>query len=178
MSKLNRYNLLPKDLLMIQTNSLSRTPPSIIIRHSFILLILIGILTACTPTTNIQGQISSSEKVNLIKLGQSNKNDVINLLGTPSITSVYGDKVWYYLTQTTETKAFFKPVVIERKIYAIIFNNKNKVINTATYTEKDSVPISLVSRVTPTSGNELTILQQLFANLGRFSGSEADLENK
>tara|TARA_Y100000590_G_scaffold295208_1_gene332785 strand:+ start:7622 stop:7933 length:312 start_codon:yes stop_codon:yes gene_type:complete len=103
---------------------------------------------------------------------------VINLLGTPSITSVYGDKVWYYLTQTTETKAFFKPVVIERKIYAIIFNNKNKVINTATYTEKDSVPISLVSRVTPTSGNELTILQQLFANLGRFSGSEADLENK
>ena len=137
MSKLKRFLFLTKDLLMIKTNSFGKTLLSFVMRYCLIIFTLIGVLTACTPITNVQGQLSSYEKIQLIKLGKTNKNDVIDLLGTPSMTSVYGDQVWYYLTQTTETKAFFKPVVKERKIFAVIFDSKNKVINTANYTEKE-----------------------------------------
>jgi len=38
-----------------------------------------------------------------------------------------------------------------------------------TYTENDKKEVELVSRVTPTAGNELSIIQQLFGNVGRFS---------
>ena len=37
------------------------------------------------------------------------------------------------------------------------------------YTEKDGEQIAYVDRVTPTPGSELTILQQLLGNLGKFN---------
>ena len=36
---------------------------------------------------------------------------------------------------------------------------------------EDGRIIELVERKTPTAGNEITFLQQLFGNLGRFEGS-------
>jgi len=39
-----------------------------------------------------------------------------------------------------------------------------------TYTENDRREVELVSRVTPTAGNELSLIQQLFGNVGRFGG--------
>jgi len=38
-----------------------------------------------------------------------------------------------------------------------------------TYTENDKKEVDLVARVTPTAGNELSIIQQLFGNVGRFA---------
>ena len=38
-----------------------------------------------------------------------------------------------------------------------------------TYTENDKQEIALVARITPTAGNEISIIQQLFGNIGRFA---------
>jgi outer membrane protein assembly factor BamE (lipoprotein component of BamABCDE complex) len=50
-----------------------------------------------------------------------------------------------------------------------VFTQDGKVENIVTYTKADGQQIELVSRVTPTAGNELSFFQQLFGNVGRFT---------
>lgn len=133
------------------------------------LVATVGVLSACTPMINVHGQTPDTEDLELIEVGQSTRRDVEQRLGTASTSSVFSDNVWYYYSETTETVAFFAPEVTERKIIAILFAPDGRVDNIATYTEADGKPVELVSRVTPTAGNELTFLQQLFGNIGRFS---------
>jgi len=129
----------------------------------------VGVLSACTPVIIVHGQAPNPEDMELVEVGQSTRRDVEQRLGTPSTSSVFSDKVWYYFTETTEQVAFFEPKVKERKIIAIVFAADGRVDNIATYTEADGKPVELVSRVTPTAGNELNFFQQLFGNIGRFS---------
>ena len=130
----------------------------------------IMVLSACTPTINVHGQNPDPDDLELIEIGRSTRQDVQQRLGTASTTGVFSDNVWYYYSETTEQVAFFSPEVKERKITAIVFAPDGRVENIATYTEADGEPVELVSRVTPTAGNELTFFQQLFGNIGRFSG--------
>jgi len=133
------------------------------------LVAAVGLLSACTPNVVIHGQTPDPDDLELVEVGQSTRRDVERRLGTPSTSSVFSDKVWYYFSETTEQTAFFAPKVKERKIIAIVFTPNGRVDNIATYTEADGKPVELVSRVTPTAGNELTFFQQLFGNIGRFS---------
>jgi outer membrane protein assembly factor BamE (lipoprotein component of BamABCDE complex) len=130
-------------------------------------------LSACTPFINVHGQVPNPDDLELIEVGRSTRNDVEQRLGTASTSSVFTDNVWYYYSETTEQVAFLAPEVKERKIIAIVFAEDGKVENIATYTKEDGKPIELVSRVTPTAGNELTFFQQLFGNIGRFSPAGA-----
>ncbi len=76
------------------------------------------------------------------------------------------------MSERTEKTAFFKPELIERKIVAIVFDSSGVVEDIVTYSENDKKEVDLVARVTPTAGNELSIIQQLFGNVGRFSGNQ------
>jgi len=76
------------------------------------------------------------------------------------------------MSERTERTAFFEPKLLERKIVAIVFDDEGVVEDVVTYTENDKKDVELVSRVTPTAGNELSLLQQLFGNVGRFAGSQ------
>ncbi len=137
------------------------------------LLAALAALSACTPFVNVHGQVPNPDDLELIEVGSSTRNDVEQRLGTASTSSVFSDNVWYYYSEKTEQVAFFAPEVKERKIIAIVFGENGKVENIATYTKEDGKPIELVSRVTPTAGNELSLFQQLFGNIGRFSPAGA-----
>jgi len=133
------------------------------------LVAAVGVLSACTPVVISHGQTPDPDDLELVEVGQSTRRDVEKRLGTPSTSSVFSDKIWYYFSETTEQVAFFEPKVRERKIIAIVFAPDGRVDNIATYTEADGQTVELVSRVTPTAGNELSFFQQLFGNIGRFT---------
>lgn len=133
------------------------------------LVAAVGVLSACTPVVISHGQTPDPDDLELVEIGQSTRRDVEKRLGTPSTSSVFSDKIWYYFSETTEQVAFFEPKVKERKIIAIVFAPDGRVDNIATYTEADGQTVELVSRVTPTAGNELSFFQQLFGNIGRFT---------
>ncbi len=139
-----------------------------LVRHGCILVVL-SALSACTPFINIHGQQPDPDALAEIQPGTSTLRDVEQALGTPSTAGVFRKNVWYYMSERTESVAFFHPELIERKIVAVIFDDNEVVDDIITYTENDKKEVELVSRVTPTAGNELSIIQQLFGNVGRFS---------
>ncbi|MHA1563739.1 MAG: outer membrane protein assembly factor BamE [Alphaproteobacteria bacterium] len=126
-------------------------------------------LAACSPAIHSRGYVPDEEALATLEPGQSNRADVSETLGSPSAEGTFDKSVWYYVSERTETVAFLRPKVIERTIVAVTFDDTDRVEDIFTYTKADGKPVKLISRVTPTSGNELTILQQLFGNLGRFN---------
>ena len=102
-----------------------------------------------------------------IKVNETISNDVMDILGSPSTTSAIDSSTWYYIYSKAETVAFYHPTVTDRRVLAISFGDNNKVNNLKYYGLEEGKIISYVDRTTPTRGRELTVLQQLFGNLGR-----------
>ena len=90
------------------------------------------------------------------------------ILGSPSSITPFGSDTWYYISQRTETFAFFSPEVIERQILVISFNKDGKVAKVDTLGLDQGQSINHIERTTPTHGNKMTIIEQMIGNLGRF----------
>ena len=61
------------------------------------------------------------------------------------------------------------PDVIERRVLVVSFSDSGFVQETRNYALEDGRVIDPVTRETPTEGKEITFLQQMFGNFGRFS---------
>ncbi len=130
-------------------------------------------LGACADEIAVRGNMPDPEDIDAIKVGD-NRRDVAERLGSPSTLSTFQDGKWYYIGQKTQQFAFMKPEVVERQIFVVSFDDKGIVQDTTLYALEDGQIIDPVSRTTPTEGQELTILQQLFGNIGRFNPEGAN----
>lgn len=126
-------------------------------------------LAGCATEVDLRGNLPDPEAVGKIKVGETTQDDVLILLGTPSTQFNYGMESWQYISMRTESVAFFDPDVIERQTLDIVFDDKGVVDHIALYGKDDGKAIAFVSRETPTPGTEMSILQQLMGNIGRFS---------
>lgn len=133
---------------------------------------LVAGTTACDRKVNVRGNMPDPEVVLEVQPGYSNRNEVLQILGSPSTVSTFMDDTWYYIGYRTEQFAFLDPEVVDRSVLTVQFNDAGVVDDTTLYTVEDGQIIDPVSRETPTEGRELTILQQLFGNIGRFPTSE------
>lgn len=129
---------------------------------------------ACTPTVDLRGNLPTPENLAQIQAGKTTRDEVQQLLGTPSTTSTFGGESWQYISARTETTAFFKPEVKERKVVSITFDRSGLVKEVVERGLEDGVAVSAVDRETPTAGKELSILEQLVGNIGKFSKDSKD----
>ncbi len=128
-------------------------------------------LGACTSGLNTHGDLPDQEVVEGIQLGVHSQEDVLGMLGSPSTVSTFEDNRWYYIGSRSETVAFFEPDVLERNVLVVSFSEDGRVDEKKVYTLNDSRDVDPVDRVTPTEGKKLSVIQQLFGNVGRFSGT-------
>jgi outer membrane protein assembly factor BamE (lipoprotein component of BamABCDE complex) len=126
-------------------------------------------LSACGSGVQLRGNTPDPEDVAEIKAGVHSRQDVIDLLGSPSTVSTFEERKWYYIGQKTQQIAFMKPEVIDRDVLVITFDESGLVAGTQHYGLADAQDVDPVDRETPTEGRDLTFLQQLFGNIGKFS---------
>ena len=126
-------------------------------------------LVACGTAVQVRGNIPEPEDVAVIEPGVHSRQDIVDLLGSPSTVSTFQDRKWYYIGQKTQQNAFSRPEVLDRTVLVITFDDAGYVDQTINYTLADGHQIEPVARITPTEGKELTLLQQFFGNIGRFS---------
>ena len=137
-----------------------------------LLLTVVIAATACTPKVEVHGFIPDDELVKQIKADQHDRTYVEELLGSPSSIANFKGETWYYITRRTETLAFFEPEVKDQRVLAISFDlGTGTVKEIGTFNLADGRPIQFVERETPTLGKQLGFFEQLFGNVGRFSGS-------
>ena len=123
---------------------------------------------ACAPITTYSGFQAIDADPKDVAVGTDTKSTVRGRLGSPSVTSTFEDNVWFYVAQVKEQIAFRKPVVVNREVVAIRFNEDTEIVEAVDhYTLEDGKQIAYSDRETPTRGRELTVLEQLLGNVGR-----------
>ena len=125
-------------------------------------------LSACESRLNTRGNLLDPERIADIRPGELSRDEVAEILGSPSSITPFGSDTWYYISQRTETFAFFSPKVIESQILVISFNKDGKVVKVDTLGLEQGQFINPIERTTPTHGNKLTVIEQMIGNLGRF----------
>jgi outer membrane protein assembly factor BamE (lipoprotein component of BamABCDE complex) len=138
-------------------------------------LILAAALTAplalagCDNIVDQRGFSATPGSVDKIEIGAQSREDIVRLVGSPSAIATFNPNVWYYISQKQETYAFMKPKITEQNVMQLTFNDTGRLQAVKKYDLEDAEHISMVSRITPTAGKELTILEQIMGNVGRFA---------
>lgn len=131
-------------------------------------LLAIG-LGACVASVDQRGNLPEPEKIAQIQPGSTTRDQVVKILGTPSSTGIFNDKSWYYISRKTKRIAFFEPDVLDQQVYVVNFDGKG-VVNSVDHKElKDGRDIEPAPGATPAPGRELTFVEQVLGNIGRFN---------
>jgi len=145
---------------MIRTPSFARPA-------AFAVIALPLALGACAPVSSTHGFTAISDKPAEVKAGEDTKSTVMERLGSPSAVSTFDPNTWFYVSQSVQRVAFYKPRVTQREVVAVAFGEDEKVKAVNSYTLEDGKVIAFNGRATPTRGRELTILEQLLGTVGR-----------
>jgi len=129
-------------------------------------------LSACVKTEENMGYMTGETHFDEVKIGTSTKKEVQKILGSPSSKSSFGEETWYYIGTKVERTAFLDPDIIEQNVVYIKFNKEDIVQDMGRKSAEDGREISFSEDKTSTEGNELTILEQLLGNLGRFNAAD------
>ena len=113
------------------------------------------------------GQIFDSNlTTDLFKEGKTTKEEITNILGTPSIKSTFdGEKSWFYVSSEFEKFIFLDGENIDQKILIFEFDDNN-VLNKKKFLSKaDLNDIDYEVAVTDSSGKKLNWYREFFRNL-------------
>ena len=143
----------------------------------------------CTATRDFHGYVPDQAFPEDVKPAVDTRSTVLARLGTPSTTSLFDkggeakvapgkEKLWVYMSSTRELLAFYYPKVVQRSIIAIQFDEDDVVSDVLVYDADDGRVLDYSSRVTPTRGRELGILEQLFGTLGSLRNQIPGLEDR
>ena len=69
-------------------------------------LLLLFLLEACSARLNTRGNLPNEDMLANIEIGRVDKNQVFELIGSPSTTELFDGESWYYVSERTSTKAF------------------------------------------------------------------------
>lgn len=131
--------------------------------------VMAGLLGACASRIDSRGNQVDPDRLSEIKVGTHTRDQVSEIIGSPSSTAVFsGETTWYYISKRTETFAFFAPEQKDSQVLVLRFDESGVLANINKLGMENARIVAPVSRETPTSGNEMGIIDQVNSNLKRF----------
>lgn len=138
---------------------------------SFMFLFLI---TGCGLETYQSGDLPSQQRLNMIQAG-FDRAKVVDLLGEPTFENKVGRSQFFvYSRIRKQNRAFLPPQETERDLYVISFDPYQRVNAVRHLTLDDANQISYDETITKVTGKELTVMEQLVKNFGRYDAGGRD----
>lgn len=121
-------------------------------------------LAACGSMTETlqRGYVLQEGALEQVPVGAT-QEQVLIVLGTPSTVATVSGEAFYYISQKSERTAAFMPhEVIDQRVIAVYFDKDRRVTKLANYGIKDGKLFDFYSQTTPTGGQELSYLRNMF----------------
>jgi outer membrane protein assembly factor BamE (lipoprotein component of BamABCDE complex) len=141
------------------------------LRYTALALSTSIVITGCTPTNHVRGNIVQDFQLAEVAPGVDTERDILKKLGSPTTKATFDESTWYYIGQKTEKRGILDEEVLEERVIILSFNEEGTLEDVRDADNK-RIDLPYSRRKTPTSGNEITVLQQLLGNLGRFNTEE------
>ena len=145
-------------------------------KRAILLLMSCFLISACTPVVAQRGNLLEDYQINEVTIGQSTRSDVLRSLGSPTTKSTFNPNVWYYLGQETSKKGILDPKITKERVVLVAFNDEG-IVEDLQDVDRDRINIPYERSKTPTHGNDITIMQELLGNLGKFNPQEGSAAN-
>jgi outer membrane protein assembly factor BamE (lipoprotein component of BamABCDE complex) len=146
------------------------------LRHSFcvisISLLSIGLLAGCGERISEHGQFINQSEMDVIKIGQTNRSDIVALLGRPSFEAAFDSQKIYYSSQIMEQPVAGINATKSRMIYVFTFDSSNTLQEIDLINEKTGFNVAHIDEKTPTPGDTFGVVEQIFSNLKRRQATE------
>ena len=131
------------------------------------LFTLITALSACEATIITHGRFVEADELDRLELGVTTQAETIAILGQPSFEGAFNSGRLYYNNQKMEKKVAGTTSTIERELIVLIFDNNNVLQGLELRNKNSDEKIIKLEAKTPTPGDKLTIVDQIFSNLRR-----------
>lgn len=123
-------------------------------------------LAGCLSETFQRGYVVPEGALEQIRMGAS-QEQVLIVLGTPSTVATVNGEAFYYISQKASRSVAFMPhEVVDQRVIAVYFDKERRVTRLANYGVKDGKVFDFYSQTTPTGGQELSYLRNIFKNVG------------
>ena len=108
----------------------------------FYIIFIILIATSCSlkPVDKYHGVAFLEKKQLKLSINQSNKNDIIKILGAPSTKSILEDDLWIYIENRKSKSSIFKlgkEIVLTNNVLVLEINDKGILKNKKFYNIDD-----------------------------------------
>lgn len=139
-----------------------------VMKSSAAALLVIAALMGCAPQVTQHGHTIDPEGLASITPGVTSRQQVVRLLGSPSALATFEDDKWYYVTQRRESLSFYQTEITEQDVVTIAFDDRGIVSEIERHGKDQALAVDPDPDSTRTLGNEMTIVEQLIGNIGRF----------
>lgn len=143
----------------------------IFLRAALVLCLAAG-LAACESTITTHGRLVEQADLNKLELGKTTKNETLSILGKPSFEGAFSSDRLYYNNQKMEQKVAGATSTIDRQLVVLTFDDNNLLQSIELRDKNTDLEIAKLDAKTPTPGDTLTIVDQIFSNLRRANSAQ------
>ena len=136
----------------------------------FSALICLGLflgLQGCESQVTSHGNLIEASQLNKLEIGTTRREDVMILFGPASFEGAFNNNRLYYNNQKMEAPIAGQTQTIERELVVLIFDVNNILESIEIRDKSTDQEIVKLDEKTPTPGDTLTVVDQLFTNLRR-----------
>ena len=136
----------------------------------FSALICLGLFLwfqGCESQVTSHGNLIEASQLNKLEIGITQREDVLILFGPASFEGAFNNNRLYYNNQKMEAPIAGRTQTIERELVVLGFDVNNTLEYIEIRDKSSDQEIVKLDAKTPTPGDTLTIVDQLFTNLRR-----------
>ena len=133
-----------------------------------IFLLLFTLNCSSNKVRNNHGFISLQAKFEKITINQTNKNDILNIIGPPSSVSNFDKNKWFYIQRSKTNQSLFKlgiKKIDKNNILIVQFNNKGILEDKRILNFNDMNDVNYVKNITEKEFKQNDVLFKIFSSL-------------
>ena len=133
---------------------------------TYFLLMLALVVIGCTSDKAVHGNPLEIQKFSRLTIGETTKQDIRNLFGSPTSVNITTDNLWYYIGQRVEKVAFLQPNILEAVTVVLQFDDNDLLKRIQHFGQEHFQDVPFTARETLTTGHEVSLFEIIFGNLG------------
>lgn len=135
-----------------------------------ILFIIVLFMPSCISRSVTQkGNIFDNQDLSNIKVGLTNKDNVLRILGYPLNISYFDKDTWIYYSYIMKEILFFKPYISDQKVLVLKFNNETNIVSDMFLYNIDSNNYEILDTINTSDEDKQNIIKDILNNIGQIT---------
>jgi outer membrane protein assembly factor BamE (lipoprotein component of BamABCDE complex) len=131
-------------------------------------IFIIFFLSSCLTRYEHSGYVLDKQSLSSLQKGKSDKDNVLQTLGAPTVISSIPPESWFYMSEDSKRLAFLRPNLLQTEYIQIKFSPDDKISSIFHKSNKLQKNIEICDDYTETKGDDTNPFKEIISNIGRY----------